>query len=49
MEKTIRQVKAKKSFPVAKLVTYIALVLYTLILFVPFLVIFCTSFMPITR
>ena len=45
MEKTIRQVKAKKSFPVAKLVTYIALVLYTLILFVPFLVIFCTSFM----
>ena len=45
MEKTIRQGKAKKSFPVAKLVTYIALVLYTLILFVPFLVIICTSFM----
>ena len=45
MEKAIRQKKAKKNFPVRKLVTYIMLAFYTLILFVPFLVVVCTSLM----
>ena len=45
MEKAIRQKKAKRNFPVRKLVTYIMLAFYTLILFVPFLVVVCTSLM----
>ena len=43
MEKAIPRQNVKKSLPVAKTVTYIMLVFYTLVLFAPFLVIICTS------
>ena len=43
MEEIVKA-KAKRRIPVAKIVTYLVMILYTLILFVPFLVIICTSF-----
>lgn len=41
---TIGSAKAKKRIPVATIVTYIVLAFYLLVLFMPFLVIICTSF-----
>ena len=41
---TIGSAKAKKRIPVATIVTYIVLAFYLLVLFMPFLVIVCTSF-----
>lgn len=43
MEEIVKA-KANRRIPVAKIVTYLVMILYTLILFVPFLVIICTSF-----
>ena len=41
---TIGSAKAKKRIPVATIVTYIVLAFYFVVLFMPFLVIICTSF-----
>ena len=41
---TIGSAKAKKRIPVATIVTYIVLAFYFVVLFMPFLVIVCTSF-----
>ena len=43
MEEIVKA-KANRRIPVAKIVTYLVMILYTLVLFVPFLVIICTSF-----
>lgn len=43
MEEIVK-VKANRRIPIAKIVTYLVMILYTLVLFVPFLVIICTSF-----
>lgn len=43
MEEIVKA-KANRRIPIAKIVTYLVMILYTLVLFVPFLVIICTSF-----
>ena len=43
MEEIVKA-KAKRRIPVAKIVTYLVMIFYTIVLFTPFLVIICTSF-----
>lgn len=43
MEEIVKA-KAKRRIPIAKIVTYLVMIFYTIVLFTPFLVIICTSF-----
>lgn len=43
MEEIVKA-KAKSRIPIAKIVTYLVMIFYTIVLFTPFLVIICTSF-----
>ena len=43
MEEMVKA-KAKRRIPIAKIVTYLVMIFYTIVLFTPFLVIICTSF-----